>query len=80
MWKAGWLSRDETNEKIPNDTANALDEAVEIREVGEYKNTASQTMGKDETTEVAEVGASNGDDVVISEEDEEMIKKIRQNR
>ena len=74
------MSRDETNEKIPNDTANALDEAVEIREVGDDKNTASQTMGKDEATEVAEVGASNGDDVDISEEDEEMIKKIRQNR
>lgn len=118
---------DEANEKVPSDTTTALDEAVEVSEVGadetgakdeatgvkeEIENVevesssqggedvedaldvskttselstelgegkvaaASQTTGKDEATEVAEVGASTGEDVDISDEDKEMIKNM----
>ena len=35
-----------------------------------------QTVGKDEATEVAEVGANNGDDVDISEEDKLMVREM----
>jgi len=35
-----------------------------------------QTVGKDEATEVSEVGANNGDDVDISEEDKLMVREM----